>query len=54
MTIDPTAEFTPEGPGTLIRGGDFSLSAMDAGVFAVRGGSTPTETPFATGFRCAR
>jgi formylglycine-generating enzyme required for sulfatase activity len=53
MTIDPTAEFTPQGPGALIRGGYF-FTDKDPGVFAVLGGPPPSDTPAGTGFRCAR
>ncbi len=54
MTIDPAASFTPDGPAALLRGGDYFLTALDAGVFAVLGGHQPSDTPFGAGFRCAR
>jgi len=53
MTIDPQATSTPAGPGALLRGGSFDDGAV-AGVFAVRGFSTPSSAFSFVGFRAAR
>jgi hypothetical protein len=41
-------------PGALIRGGDFFLGLLDAGVLAVNANNIPSSSGDGTGFRCAR
>ncbi len=53
MTIDPTAAFTPIGPGALIRGGGF-FDGSGAGVFAVFGNAALAVGSSVVGFRAAR